>query len=111
MRVIVEKLCNNVQYWSSSDVVLGESLDVFVDFVSSYSSGKTLLSLDTVHFMVYNHDGNNFPFLDYANNNKYRTTFYAALSRLVFTSSEDLDNCFDEFIRPNLEIVEELNQV
>ena len=107
----MEKLCNNVQYWSSSDVLLDESLDVFVDFVSSYSSGKTLLSLDTVHFMVYNHDGNNFPFLDYTNNNKYRTTFYAALSRLVFTSSEDLDNCFDEFIRPNLEIVEELNQV
>lgn len=111
MKVIVEKLCNNVQFWCDEDGVLEETLEVFVDFVSSYGSSKTLLGLETVNFMVHNHVGSNFPFLGYDSDNKHRTTFYAALSRLVFSSSEDLNNCFDAFIAPNLAIMDQMNQV
>lgn len=111
MKVIVEKLCNNVQFWCDEEGVLEDTLEVFVDFVSSYGSSKTLLGLETVNFMVHNHVGSNFPFLGYDSDNKHRTTFYAALSRLVFSSSEDLNNCFDAFIAPNLAIMDQMNQV
>ena len=110
MNIVVNKLCNNIKYWHRSDKILEETLDVFVELVSSYSSSKTLLGLETVNFLVHNHVGAHFPFLGYDNDNKYRITFYSALSRLVFTSSEDLNNAFDPFLAPNLEIMAQLSQ-
>lgn len=110
MNIVVNKLCNNIKFWQRSDKILEETLEVFVDLVSTYSSGKTLLSLETVNFLVHNHTGAHFPFLGYDNDNKYRTTFYSALSRLVFTSAEDLNNSFDSFVAPNLAILAQLNQ-
>jgi hypothetical protein len=110
MNVVVTKLCNNIKFWHRWDKVLEETLDVFVDLVSSYSASKTLLGLETVNFMVHNHVGAHFPFLGYDSDNKYRITFYSALSRLVFTSSEDLHNSFDVFLAPNLEIMAQLSQ-
>ncbi|KAJ1384965.1 hypothetical protein B484DRAFT_410640, partial [Ochromonadaceae sp. CCMP2298] len=110
MNILVTKLCNNIKYWHRSDKILEETLDVFVELVSSYSSSKTLLGLDTVNFLVHNHVGAHFPFLGYDNDNKYRITFYSALSRLVFSSSEDLNNSFDAFLAPNLDIMAQLSQ-
>jgi hypothetical protein len=54
--------------------------------------------------------GTHFPFLGYDNDNKYRITFYSALSRLVFSSSEDVNNSFDAFVAPNLAIIAQLSQ-
>jgi exportin-7 len=110
MSIVVNKMCNNIKYWHRSDKILEETLDVFVELVSSYSSSKTLLSLETVNFLVHNHVGAHFPFLGYDSDNKYRITFYSALSRLVFSSSEDLLNQFDAFIAPNLAVIAQLNQ-
>ena len=109
MNRVIDKICNNIKYWHRTDIILEETLDVFVDLVSSYSSSKTLLSLTTVDFLVRNHVGDHFPFLGYNSDNKYRITFYSALSRLVFSSSEDLNNFFDIFIAPNLEILGRLS--
>lgn len=109
MNIIVTKICSNIRYWHQSEEILEQTLDVFVDLISSYSSSKTLLSLDSVHFMVHNHTGEHFPFLGYDTDNKYRITFYTALSRLVFTAAEDLHNSFDSFISPNIEIIAQLN--
>eukprot|EP00605_Chrysophyceae_sp_TOSAG23-4_P002609 GSChrysophyteH1.ASY1.ANO1.2881.1 assembled CDS len=61
MKVLVEKLCTNIKHWHTDDDILTETLEVFVDFVSTYSGGKTLLGLEAVHFMVYNHTGQHFP--------------------------------------------------
>ena len=110
MNSIVTKLCNNIKFWSRNDEILKETLDVLVELISNYSSSKTLLGLDTVNFIVHNHTGQHFPFLGYDNDNKYRVTFYSALSRLVFSSSEDLNNSFDLFILPNIEILRQLSQ-
>ena len=90
MNIIVTKICNNIRYWHRCDEVLEQTLEVFVDMISSYSSSKTLLNLDTVNFMVLNHTGAHFPFLGYDSDNKYRITFYTALSRLVFTAAGGL---------------------
>jgi len=109
MNLIVDKVCNNIKYWHTMESILEETLSVFEELVSSYGSGKTLLGLDTVKYLVHNHVGAQFPFLGYDNDNKHRITFYSALSRLVFSSSEDLDNLFDSFIEPNLTIIKELS--
>lgn len=111
MGIIVNKICSNIKYWHKDESILEETLEVFVELVSSYSSSKTLLGLETVHFLVHNHVGKEFPFLGYDNDNKHRITFYSALSRLVFSSSEDINNYFDAFIRPNLEILEHLSNL
>ena len=65
MNVIVDKLCNNIKMWDKEEEILTLTLEVFVDFVSTYGNGKTLLALDTVKFMVTNHIGQHFPFLGY----------------------------------------------
>ena len=108
MNLIVEKICSNIRNWHDSDALLGDTLEVFVELVSTYSNSKALLSLESVNFMVHNHVGQTFPFLGYDSDNKHRITFYSALSRLVFSSSEDLHNCFDSFIAPNLTIIGQL---
>jgi len=110
MNALVNKLCNNIKYWHRSDKILEETLEVFVELIANYSSSKALLALETVNFIVHNHTGNHFPFLGYDNDNKYRISFYSALSRLVFSSSEDLNNAFDTFIAPNIEIMAQLSQ-
>ena len=111
MNLIVEKICSNIRNWHDTDTLLGETLEVFVELVSTYSNSKTLLSLESVNFLVHNHVGQHFPFLGYDSDNKHRVTFYGALSRLVFSSSEDLNNCFDSFIAPNLSIMGQLAQL
>lgn len=110
MNLLVNKLCNNVKFWNSSDEILEQTLEVFVELVTTYGSSKTLLSLETVNFLVLEHTGKNFPFLGYDSDNKYRITFYSALSRLVFSSAEDLNNSFDAYIEPNLAILRQLSQ-
>ena len=109
MNIIVNKMCNNIKFWHKTDVILEQTLEVFVELVSSYSSSKTLLNLETVNFLVHNHVGTHFPFLGYDSDNKYRITFYSALSRLVFSAAEDLMNNFDAFVEPNLAIIAQLN--
>lgn len=108
MGVVVKKLCNDIKHYHHSDVVLQDTLEVFVDLITSYSSSKTLLNLDIVNYIIHNHNGSDFPFLSFDNATKYRITFYSALSRLVFTSSEDLNNLFDVFMAPNLSILQQL---
>jgi exportin-7 len=110
MNILVNKLCNNIKYWHREDRILEETLEVFIELISSYNSSKTLLNLETVQFLIHNHVGAHFPFLGYDNDNKYRIKFYSALSRLVFSSSEDLNNAFDVFMVPNLQILQELSQ-
>ena len=110
MNIIVIKFCNNIRYWSRASELLDTTLQGFVDLITSYSSSKALLNLETVNFMVHNHIGDHFPFLGYDSDNKYRISFYTALTRLVFTAAEDINNEFDDFITPNLEIIEQLNQ-
>lgn len=111
MNTIVNKICNNIRFWQRNDVILEQTLEVFVELVSTYSSSKALLGLETVDFLVRNHVGANFPFLGYNSDNKYRITFYTVLSRLVFSSSEDLNNSFDVFVEPNISIIAQLAQI
>jgi exportin-7 len=111
MNTIVNKICNNIRFWQNDDRVLEQTLDVFIELISTYSSSKALLALESIDFLVKNHVGAHFPFLGYNSDNKYRTTFYTVLSKLVFSSAEDLNNSFDVFIEPNIAIMVQLGQM
>lgn len=108
MNLVVDKLCSNIQVRGRNDNVLSETLEVFIEMITSYSSSKTLLNLESVQFIIRNHTGSYFPFLGYDNDNKLRVKFYSALTRLVFTSSEDINNSFDMFFTPNIEVLDRL---
>lgn len=108
MNMIINKLCSNIKFWNRTPEILELTLEIFTEFVASYSATKTLLNLDSVVFLVHNHTGAHFPFLGYDSDNKFRTTFYGALSRLVFSACEDMNNSFDAFIEPNLVILQQL---
>jgi exportin-7 len=110
MSLFIDKICSNIKYWNTSENILEETLAVFSELIASYGSSKMLLSLDSVRFLVFNHTGTNFPFLGYGDDNKLRIQFYAAMSRLVFSSSEDVDNLFDAFIEPNLLFIQALSK-
>jgi exportin-7 len=111
MNIVINKLCSDIKYYHKSDKILEETLDVFSEMISTYTSSKTLLSLESVHFLVHNHVGAHFPFLGYDNDNKFRIAFYTTLSRLVFASCEDQYNAFDEFIGPNVAIITQLKSM
>lgn len=111
MNMIINKLCTNIKYWNRSNEILEFTLEIFIEFVSGYNATKTLLSLDSINFLIKNHTGNHFPFLGYDNDNKYRISFYGALSRLVFSAAEDSMNNFDLFIEPIEKIAKQLNEV
>ena len=110
MNAIVTKLCNNIRFWQRNEQVLEQTLEVFIEFVSTYNSSKALLSLESVDFLVRNHVGAHFPFLGFNSDNKYRIIFYTVLSRLVFSAAEDLNNSFDMFVEPNVTIMAQLAQ-
>lgn len=111
MNMIMNKLCTNIKYWNRSNEILEFTLEIFIEFVNSYNATKTLLSLESINFLIKNHVGSQFPFLGYDNDNKYRITFYTALSRLVFSAAEDSMNNFDVFIEPVEAIARQLGEV
>lgn len=111
MNMIINKLCTNIKYWNRSNEILDFTLEIFIEFINSYNATKTLLGLESIGFLIKNHVGSQFPFLGYDNDNKYRITFYTALSRLVFSAAEDSMNSFDVFIEPQEAIARQLGEV
>jgi len=91
MNIVVNKLCNNIKFWHRSDKILEETLEVFCGTVSSYSSSKTLLNLETVNFLVHNHVGAHFPSWDTTMTTSIRHYLLFIADRLVFSSSERLE--------------------
>ena len=68
------------------------------DLASGYMSGKLLLKLDSVAFILVNHTSKNFAFLDQPVNSRARTSFYHTLARLLFM--EDTPAKFKAFVAP-----------
>lgn len=68
------------------------------DLAQGYSSGKLLLKLDAITFMLQHHAANEFPFLDDPANARNRTTLHSILARLLFM--EDTPGKFKTFVAP-----------
>ena len=61
-------------------------------------SGKLLLKLDAVAYLLSHHTADHYAFLSHPANTRNRTTFYATLSRLLFM--DDTPAKFKAFIAP-----------
>jgi exportin-7 len=97
---IITKIGTNLKYWASDEGVVGQTLTLFHDIASGYSSSKLLLSLGTVNFLLEHHTEEYFEFLSIPGNTRHRTTFYGTLSKLLFTSMDDQGARFDTFMAP-----------
>lgn len=61
-------------------------------------SGKLLLKLEAVSFMLTNHTSQYYTFLDAPPNSRNRTAYYATLARLLFM--DDTPTRFKAFVAP-----------
>ncbi|MED6204293.1 hypothetical protein PIB30_008113 [Stylosanthes scabra] len=69
---------------SKSEEVIDHTLSLFLELASGYMTGKLLLKLDTVKFIVANHTREHFPFLEAKRCSRSRTTFYYTIGWLIF---------------------------
>ncbi|XP_023537152.1 exportin-7-like isoform X1 [Cucurbita pepo subsp. pepo] len=84
LNVIVTKIATNLKCYTESEEVIDHTLSLFLELASGYMTGKLLLKLDTVKFIVANHTREQFPFLEEYRCSRSRTTFYYTIGWLIF---------------------------
>jgi exportin-7 len=127
---IVTHIGQNLKFWGDTEKVIGQTLALFLDIASGYSSGKLLLALDTVQYLIGHHTADEFPFLAIPSNTRHRTSFHSTISRLLFTTTTGVDpydssagglgsmlsshsppSLFDEFVKPIEDVLLKLSQI
>mmetsp|Transcript_26690 Transcript_26690/g.50766 ORF Transcript_26690/g.50766 Transcript_26690/m.50766 type:complete len:1056 (-) Transcript_26690:229-3396(-) len=98
LNITVSKIATNLKCYVNCDEVVEVTLNLFQDLASGYMSGKLLLKLDAINYILANHTREHFPFLDTPLNTRNRTIFYATLGRLLFM--EDTPSKFAAFMAP-----------
>ncbi|CAI5957507.1 unnamed protein product [Closterium sp. NIES-65] len=98
LNVIVAKIATNLKCYTKSEDVIEQTLNLFQELAGGYMSGKLLLKLDSVNFILANHTSEHFPFLDEPSSTRNRTIFYFTLTRLLFM--EDSPQKFKAFVAP-----------
>ncbi|AQK82939.1 ARM repeat superfamily protein [Zea mays] len=98
LNVIVGKIATNMKCYAESEDVIDHTLSLFLDLATGYMTGKLLLKLESVKFIIANHSPENFPFLAEYKCSRSRTTFYYILGSLVFM--EDSPVKFRTFMEP-----------
>jgi exportin-7 len=110
LNVFVNKIMNNLKIWAKSEAIIKETLTLFDDIATGYSSAKLATKLETVIFILNNHSVEHFPFLNYPKNMRVRTTFYNILCKLLFLQNFTEDT-FLEFMRPLERTCMQLEQI
>ena len=96
LNVIVGKIAINLKCYAQSEEVIEQTLNLFQELAAGYMSGKLLLKLDAVNYILAHHTREYFPFLDEYSNSRNRTIFYFTIGRLLFM--EDSSAKFKAFI-------------
>ncbi|XP_044460549.1 exportin-7-like isoform X1 [Mangifera indica] len=102
LNVIVGKIATNLKCYTESEEVIDHTLSLFLELASGYMTGKLLLKLDTVKFIVANHTREHFPFLEQYGCSRSRTTFYYTIGWLIFM--EDSPMKFKSSMDPLLQV-------
>ena len=55
VNMLVTKVCNNMKFWADDKEVIGRSLDVFFWLSAGYGSGRFMLTLDAVKYLLTPH--------------------------------------------------------
>ncbi|KAK9156564.1 hypothetical protein Scep_003138 [Stephania cephalantha] len=102
LNVIVGKIATNLKCYTESEDVIDHTLSLFFELASGYMTGKQLLKLDTVKFIIGNHTREHFPFLEEHRCSRSRTTFYYTIGWLIFM--EDSPVKFRSSMDPLLQV-------
>ncbi|RCV22123.1 hypothetical protein SETIT_4G195400v2 [Setaria italica] len=97
LNVIVGKIATNLKCYAQCEDVIDHTLSLFLELASGYMTGKLVLKLESVKFIIASHS-ENFPFLAEYRCSRSRTTFYYILGSLVFM--EDSPIKFRTFMEP-----------
>ncbi|XP_078427480.1 ARM repeat superfamily protein isoform X2 [Wolffia australiana] len=84
LNVMVGKIVTNLKCYIENDDVIKHTLDLFYELASGYMTGKLLLKLDTVKYIIGHHTREYFHFLEEYKCSRNRTTFYFTLGWLIF---------------------------
>ncbi|KAL5546843.1 hypothetical protein UlMin_006530 [Ulmus minor] len=84
LSAIVGKIAMNLRCYSRCKEVIDHTLSLFLELTSGYMTGKQLLKLDTVKFIISHHNKENFPFLEEPECFRSRTVFYHTIGLLIF---------------------------
>ncbi|XP_062233841.1 uncharacterized protein LOC133931030 isoform X2 [Phragmites australis] len=98
LNVIVGKIATNLKCYAECEDVIDHTLSLFLELASGYMTGKLLLKLESVKFIITNHSRESFPFLAEYRCSRSRTTFYYILGSLVFMEESPVK--FRTFMEP-----------
>ncbi|XP_047307170.1 exportin-7-A-like isoform X3 [Impatiens glandulifera] len=84
LNLIVGKIATNLKCYAQSGEVIIHTLNLFQEMASGYMTGRLLLKLDTVQFIISHHNREHFPFLEDFRCLRSRTSFYYIIGQLVF---------------------------
>lgn len=107
--LFVNKIVANLQMRGLSHRVNEKSLALFSDLASGYCSGKLLLKLDAVQYMLRRHAADDFPFLRVPVNVRLRTLFYCTLCKLLFLDDSHIK--FKTFMEPFTSLLRSLKGI
>eukprot|EP00667_Euglena_gracilis_P000992 EG_transcript_991 len=110
LNLIINKVVSNLKVWRTCSPIVGETLTLFCDLSSGYSSGRFLLKLPAIRYMLENHSGPDFPFLQDQFNTPHRSKFYRTLANLLFMETT-AESAFERFMRPLKEVCLQLEAV
>ncbi|KAH9161707.1 hypothetical protein LEN26_001316 [Aphanomyces euteiches] len=111
VNMIVTHIGQNLKFWGDEEKVISQTLTLFLDIASGYSSGKLLLGLDTVQYLISHPTAEEFPFLAVPSNTRHRTSFHSTISRLLFTTSfDESSDRFEEYVAPLEQVLSKLMQ-
>ncbi|KAK4771663.1 hypothetical protein SAY87_032195 [Trapa incisa] len=102
LNIIVGKIATNLKCYTQSEDVIDHTLSLFLELASGYMTGKLLLKLDAVKFIIANHTREHFPFLEEYRCSRSRTTFYYTIGWLIFL--EDSTVKFKSSMEPLLQV-------
>lgn len=109
LNLIVGKIATNLRCYTESEEVIDHTLSLFLELASGYMTGKLLMKLDTVKFIVANHTREHFPFLHEYRGSRSRTTFYYTIGWLIFM--EDSPVKFKSSMDPLLQVFISLESI
>jgi exportin-7 len=98
MAAMLGKIATNLKAYGGYEEVIDATLVLFADLAAGYMSGKLMLKLEAVGYLLRNHTAEHYPFLSHPNNMRARTTYYFTLSRLLFM--DDTPGAFKGFMTP-----------
>ncbi|KAG4097966.1 exportin-7 [Neocallimastix lanati (nom. inval.)] len=112
MDYIFQKIITNLKCWAQDETIISETLNLFNDLTSGYSSVRIIRKLDSAKYILANHY--DFQFLNIPKNfKKNRMTYYSSLSRLLF-ADDTYETEFNEFFKNHdmkLKELEKLNDI